>query len=60
MSGDTTAVKVPVIAGPGSGSNIAIEARINAGDPVIVRGAENLRDGQALKIIQHHIAGNPD
>ena len=60
VSGDTTALKVPVIAGPGRGSNIAIEARINAGDPVIIRGAENLRDGQALKIIQHHIAASPN
>ena len=58
VSADSTAVKVPVTAGSGRGSNIAISGDLFAGDPVIVRGAERLRDGQAVKVIRHHLAGS--
>ena len=58
VSADNTAVKVPVTAGSGRGSNIAISGDLFAGDPVVVRGAERLRDGQAVKIIRHHLAGS--
>ncbi len=57
VSADNTAVKVPVTAGSGRGANIAITAELFAGDPVVVRGAERLRDGQAVKVIRHHLAG---
>jgi len=58
VSADDTAVKVPVTAGPGRGSNIAISGNLFPGDPVVVRGAERLRDGQAVKVIRHHLAGS--
>jgi RND family efflux transporter MFP subunit len=57
VSADNTAVKVPVTAGSGRGSNIAISGDLFVGDPVVVRGAERLRDGQAVKVIRHHLAG---
>lgn len=56
ISEDNTAVKVPVIAGAGRGQSIAISGNLFAGDPVVVRGAESLRDGQAVKVIRHHVA----
>ena len=58
VSADDTAVKVPVKAGAGRGANIAITGDLFAGDPVVVRGAERLRDGQAVKVIRHHLAGS--
>jgi RND family efflux transporter MFP subunit len=57
VSEDNIAVKVPVIAGAGRGQNIAITGDLFAGDPVVVRGAESLHDGQAVKVIRHHLAG---
>lgn len=57
VSEDNKAVKVPVIAGAGRGKNIAISADLFAGDPVVVRGAERLRNGQVVKVIRHHLAG---
>jgi RND family efflux transporter MFP subunit len=56
ISEDNKAVKVPVIAGAGRGQNIAISGELFAGDPVVVRGAESLRDGQAVRVIRHHLA----
>lgn len=58
VSADNTAIKVPVKAGAGRGTNIAIIADLFPGDPVVVRGAERLRDGQAVKVIRHHLAGS--
>ncbi len=58
VSADNRAVKVPVKPGAGLGSRIAIEAELKAGDPVVVRGAERLRDGQAVKVTQHHLAAS--
>ncbi len=58
ISADNTAVKVPVTAGAGRGANIAITGDLFAGDPVVVRGAERLRDGQLVKVIRHHLAGS--
>ncbi|MBT4521414.1 MAG: efflux RND transporter periplasmic adaptor subunit [Halieaceae bacterium] len=58
VSSDNTAVKVPVITGAGLGKQIAIEGQIGVGDAVVVRGAESLREGQAVKILQHHLAAN--
>jgi len=58
VSADNTAVKVPVTTGSGRGANIAITGDLFAGDPVVVRGAERLQDGQAVKVIRHHLAGS--
>jgi RND family efflux transporter MFP subunit len=56
VSEDNKAVKVAVTAGAGRGKNIAITGDLFAGDPVVVRGAESLRDGQVVKVIRHHLA----
>ena len=50
LSADNTAIKVPVITSPGRGEDIAIEGDLEPGSLVVVRGAERLRDGQAVKI----------
>lgn len=59
---DNTARKVAVTTGAGRGPSIAVEGatagELKAGDPVVVRGAERLRDGQPLRVIQHHLAGS--
>lgn len=53
VSAQNTAVKVPVTTAAGLGSSIAVEGALSADDQVVVRGAENLREGQSLKIIKH-------
>ena len=58
VSGDNKAIKVPVTPGSGLGTRIAISADLNAGDPVVVRGAERLNDGQTVKVTQHHLAAS--
>ena len=56
LSEDNTAVKVPVTTGAGRGSHIAIRADLELGAPVVVRGAELLREGQEVRVLQHHLA----
>ncbi len=56
VSEENTAVKIPVIAGAGRGARIAVQGNLKAGDSVVIRGAERLRDGQAVKVIQTNIA----
>ncbi|TDG15648.1 efflux RND transporter periplasmic adaptor subunit [Seongchinamella unica] len=56
VSEDNTAVKVPVKTLAGRGSRIAIEGDLAVGDAVVIRGAERLRDGQALKVVSHDLA----
>jgi RND family efflux transporter MFP subunit len=58
VSADNIAKKIPVIAGSGWGTTIAIDGDLTEGDPVIVRGAERLSDGQKVKVIRHHLAGS--
>ena len=58
ISADNTAVRVPVVTGAGHGTEIAIDADLQPGAPVVIRGAERLREGQAVKVIQHHLAVN--
>ena len=35
---------------------IAMDGDLTEGDPVIIRGAERLSDGQTVKVIRHHLA----
>lgn len=50
LSAENTAQKVPVITGPGRGELVTVQGSLEPGVLVIVRGAERLRDGQAVKI----------
>lgn len=59
LSRDNRAVKVPVRPGAGQGTRIAIEAELEPGDPVVVRGAERLSEGQTVRVTQHHLAASP-
>ncbi len=58
VSPENTAVKVPVVPGAGRGEMIAVQADLQPGSPVVIRGAERLQEGQAVKIIQHHLAAS--
>ncbi len=59
VSPENRAIKVPVRPGAGQGTRIAVEADLKPGDPVVVRGAERLKNGQAVRVTQHHLAVNP-
>lgn len=48
--------RVDVSPGNGNGNYIAVEGEIDASDILVVRGAENLRDGQAVKVLSESVA----
>ena len=48
---DDTAQQVAVVVGDSSGELIAVTGELQAGDRVAVRGAENLREGAAVKVM---------
>lgn len=56
VSGESKALKVPVRTLAGQGERIAVEAALDAGDRVVVRGAERLREGQKVKVVQAALA----
>jgi len=59
LSADNKAVKVPVITGAGHNGTIAVHGKLAPGAPVVVRGAERLRDGQAVKVIHDKAQSSP-
>ncbi len=52
---DSTAQRVAVELGSGSGERIAVRGAIQPGDTVVVRGAENLRDGQKVNPLDQQV-----
>jgi multidrug efflux pump subunit AcrA (membrane-fusion protein) len=48
---DATAQRVPVRVGNGVGDLVAVDGDVGVGDQVVVRGAERLRDGQAVRVL---------
>lgn len=55
---DETAQQVQVVTGDRNGNLIAVSGDISAGDRVVVRGAENLRPGQSVNILDYRqVAG---
>lgn len=58
LSADNKAIKVPVITGAGRGSEIAVKGALEPGALVVVRGAERLQDGQAVKITRRQAAAS--
>ena len=50
VSADGTAQRLPVNAGAGNGDRIAVTAALQAGDQLIVRGAESTQHGQKVRI----------
>lgn len=59
VSADNMAIKVPVQTGAGQGDTIAVKGNLKAGDPVVIRGAERLRDGQLIKTAPGKLACLP-
>jgi multidrug efflux pump subunit AcrA (membrane-fusion protein) len=47
---DNTAERVAVNLGPGRENHVQIDGSLQAGDRVIIRGAERLEPGQTVKI----------
>jgi RND family efflux transporter MFP subunit len=52
---DFTAQRVAVELGSGIGERIAIRGALQPGDTVVVRGAENLRDGQKVNALDQQV-----
>ncbi|WP_299795620.1 efflux RND transporter periplasmic adaptor subunit [uncultured Shewanella sp.] len=50
IDSDNKAVKTEVELGDGEGDWIAVNGDLNAGDSVVIRGAETLQDGQQVKL----------
>ncbi len=60
---DNTAEQVSVVTGMASGELIEIKGDVQAGDKIVIRGAERLRSGQAVQIKSNNdqlISGNKD
>ncbi len=55
---DNTVRRIDVIAGEGAGKNVSIKGNLSEGDEVITRGAERLRDGSLVKIINDEVASH--
>lgn len=53
---DSTAQRVSVELGAGSGERIVVRGALEAGDSVIIRGAETLRDGQKVNPLAGRIS----
>ena len=49
--GQSTAHQTPVVAGPSDGQRTQIVSGLAAGQEVITRGAENLREGQVIQVV---------
>lgn len=56
VSDEGTAMKIPVHTLAGQGERVAVEGALDAGDQVVVRGAERLREGQPVKIVEPAVA----
>src|SRR5688572_5810618 len=50
VKADNTAERVAVNIGPGYANNVQIDGLLQAGDRVVVRGAERLESGQTVKV----------
>lgn len=48
---DGIAERVRVVPGPGSADVISVQGALEGGDRVVVRGAENLQNGQLVKVL---------
>ncbi len=59
VNDDLTAQRVGVTTGVSDGVYIAVDGALSAGDRVIVRGAERLRDGQTVSIMGAQSQGRP-
>ena len=49
VNGASVAERVPVTVGAGKGSNVAVTGALKAGEQVVVRGADRLKDGQKVR-----------
>ena len=54
---DDIARQVDVVTSEGAGSYVAVEGDIASGDKVVIRGAERLRDGSTVKILNNEVVG---
>lgn len=50
VSGDNKAEQIAVTQGTSSGDLVAVQGPLNVGDRLVVRGAERLKPGQAVKV----------
>ena len=55
---DNTARRINVVIGEGAGNHVSVEGNLSDGDEVIIRGAERLRDGSPVKVINGEVASH--
>ncbi|SHF73219.1 RND family efflux transporter, MFP subunit [Microbulbifer donghaiensis] len=60
VDADSKAERMPVTTGSGDGEWIAVFGGLTDGDRVIVRGAERLQPGQAVKVLSEVVRGSTD
>ena len=53
---EDTARQVDVVTSEGAGTHVAMEGDLVSGDEVVIRGAERLRDGSVVKILNKEVA----
>ncbi len=58
VDAENAARRIPVQTGTGSGTMIEVTGDIVAGDRVVIRGAERLRDGQIVDVIAQNVAAS--
>ncbi len=51
VTSDQTVERVPVTTGNSQGDDIAVRGELQAGDDLVVRGAETLREGQQVNVV---------
>jgi RND family efflux transporter MFP subunit len=56
VDAEDVAHRIAVSPGTGMGENIAISGPLSAGDRVVIRGGERLRDGQSVRVINRAVA----
>ena len=49
INGSSVAERVPVTVGAGKGAKVAVNGELKAGEQVVVRGADRLKDGQKVR-----------
>lgn len=56
IDNEAVAHRIPIDIGIGHGARIAVSGSVRAGDQVVIRGGENLREGQSVTILEQRIS----
>ena len=56
VDAENVAHRITVAPGTGLGEDIAVSGALSAGDRVVIRGGERLRDGQSVRVLERGLA----